>query len=1083
MHKLKVRLRLTITLFVLLFMSQNTFAQISKEHYIPPISGIGYGIIYKLVLTTLSVDPFTVTITNGDGTFYQEVELSRDFPQEIIPELNGVNIGLPLVSGLSTYPQTNLDGVFNTVLTEHGLIIKGETPFFANLMLTMNSQAEVLTSKGTAGLGQKFFSGHQHTNYITHNDGNVKSHFISVMALEDNTEIQFSNPKLLFHGQTNHVFSVNLNAFESYIVGNSMIGIAKECGTTDLCMNDYNGTQITSSKDISVNSGSIMGGYSKSITDPSRDIGFDQIVPVEFAGQQFILIEGNGTSSNALNEVGIVVSTQANTTIHVNGLTDASNTYFLANAGDYVVIPWDKYTDKNMFIQSDKDVYVYQTLAGSSATQTPGMIFIPRLTLDATKEVYISGVSAVGTPALYLVTERGSQVSINKVILDPSTALSVQGNEGWDAYRIQDLKPYGGPAVDFHILSTGILNAGVSFANGSAGGGGYYSGFSKDKSNAGIGNFGKREFDLYCEATVELVAKGGIKYVWSATNPVHEALIDRVNDSTYHFIPKTLTPDGSYKFQVITTVETLSGDRQDTTILKVNLLRLGDEFGGAKQTCVGESVQLNEDASSRLDEFYLWDTNPFLSSTLIASPVFKGDSSMMDQETVLGVTFDDGICHIPGSVKILTEDCTRPKLVNSWIYDEDNDGVAETIRVKFTEPFYDFDKLSSIDWPSEGGNNLNSTFANTSYDTLSNGDVDSNKIIIDLRGEFEFGTSADTSNIPFLDYYWDSIKIKDRIGPVIVSAQKTYPTEPQYATLKNGEYQFHDSPIKIRVQTSEPISFDPDQLKQLFVYKDKNGELFEHDLIQSVKLGETENEWIVTIAIGSEIQLALFDSLSFNRASPFQIKDDEGNLAGSFFVEIEEGKQVLRNELQTVFREPIFGTTSKSETRFKDQMIGLYDDDGNFIKLVPIQVSMNQDWVAPYNFVNGKFINDAACIDEMAPEPFPKSCLSSLAMLTSADAGAYKAKIYIFDHLGYFVTNWTQRFGYCGELDNPYRAQSSSNKGGLVHDLVWDMKDLNHRKVATGVYIWKVILEFENGSNETVVQRMGSARRDFKCRY
>jgi hypothetical protein len=1073
--------KLFVSLFVLLAMHQLSFAQIAKQHYIPPLFGVGSAANYKLVLTTLSETPFKVLITNGDGTFSKEVELSRDAPQEIIPEVDKVKIGLPFVNPISSYPQTNLDASLNKVFTEHGLICKGEKPFFANLMLTMPSQAEVLTSKGTAGLGKKFFTGHQHMNYVTAHNGRVKSHFISVMATQNNTEVEFSNPKLLFYGQTKHTFKVSLNAGETYVVGNSMLGIAKECGETDKCMNDYNGTKVTSNEDISVNSGSIHGGYSKSKSDQSRDIGFDQIVPVEFAGKEFILIEGNGTSGNAKNEVAIIVATQANTTLQVNGKSDATNTYSLLNEGDYVIIPWDKYTEKSMYIQSDKDVYAYQTLAGSSSAVSPGMMFVPRLTLDATKEVYISGINNVGAPSLYLVTESGSTLYINGVLVDSTTVLSVEGNNSWDAYRIQDISPYGKIDSDFHIISTGVLNAAVSFISGAAGGGGYYSGFSKDISNAGIGKMGTRDFNLYCETSLDLVAQGGVKYVWSGTDPEHEKLIHRVNDSTYTFTPLSKTENGLYEFRILTTVETLSGSRQDTNILGVNLMRLDETFGGAQKSCVNEPIQLNSVVSSSLDEYFVWGTSPFLSSSTIGSPIFTGDSSIMDQHTSLTVSFDDGTCKLNGTVKVTTLDCTRPQLQNASIYDDDNDGIAETIRIKFSEPFYDFDKITSIDWPSEGKNDLSSTFQNTSYDTLANGLTDSTRIIIDLTGEFEKGTGVDSLRLPFLDYFWDTIEIDDKVAPIIISAQIVYPKDFQYAILKDDKYEFFESAVEIHIELSEDMIFNKDSIIELFSFQNSNGELVEFDILQSIKKGEKENIWVLSVRLDSETELELVKSISFNSNSKSAISDFDNNAVSEHFVKIEEGVQISRNEFKTVFRDPIHGVNSLAEVRFEDQKIRVYDENGKFLEKIPVKVSLDEKWVAPYNFVDGIFDPEAPCSDDMQPTSFPKKCLTSLAMMTSIEAGPYTAKIFIIDHLGQFVSSWEQRFGDCGEFENPYRKQSRINKSSVVQDLIWNMRDDDGRKVGAGVYFWKVIVEYDAGPVQEIIKDMGSLQSVEEC--
>ena len=57
-----------------------------------------------------------------------------------------------------------------------------------------------------------------------------------------------------------------------------------------------NGTRISSNNDIVVNSGSWLAG-SPGGTDAGRDIGIDQIAPIEETGFEYILIKGEGTAN------------------------------------------------------------------------------------------------------------------------------------------------------------------------------------------------------------------------------------------------------------------------------------------------------------------------------------------------------------------------------------------------------------------------------------------------------------------------------------------------------------------------------------------------------------------------------------------------------------------------------------------------------------------------------------------------------------------------------------------------------------------------------------------------------------------
>jgi hypothetical protein len=113
------------------------------------------------------------------------------------------------------------------------------------------------------------------------------------------------------------------------------------------------------------------------------------------------------------------------------------------------------------------------------------------------------------------------------------------------------------------------------------------------------------------------------------------------------------------------------------------------------------------------------------------------------------------------------------------------------------------------------------------------------------------------------------------------------------------------------------------------------------------------------------------------------------------------------------------------------------------------------EWIPPAGLNGqGTLDPDPADCHENAAEvrglaPYPSNCLSTIRV-NSKDK--YIAKISIFDHLGKFVQSLEQRFGYCGELENPRRETPQ----GLASWLVWNQKDRNGRYVGSGVYIWKV---------------------------
>ncbi|MGL1935060.1 MAG: IgGFc-binding protein [Fibrobacterales bacterium] len=558
-NTLKITLKFEYLFIAVLFFMQVGYTQISNKHYLPPIFGVGSNVTeFKIVLTTIEKEPFEVTIENGDGTFEESVTISFENPQEVYTPKIGAGkkgfLGFPMVDDSHDTNQDQLLEYLNTPLPDHGFILKADKPFFANYMAIVPSQGEILTSKGKTAIGREFYAGYQHMNYVEES-AHIKSHFTSVMALQDDTEVEFYNSRILYYGQNEKRFTVTLNKGESYIVGNSAIGIKEMCGESDECMNGYNGTKITATDDIVVNSGSVHGGYDKR-GGMARDIGFDQIVPVEYSGKEFIVVEGNGGEDNSTNEVVIVIATEDDTEISING----KSTVTLKNEGDYTIIPWEEYDDYTMYLNADKNIYVYQTLAGNTSAVSPGMMFIPRLSTSAAREVLISGLGMffknstedTDQPSMFIVTQKNAELTINTKTVPQDSAKSIAGTGNWVAYRITDLSPYGKRDDDIYATSTHAMAAAVTFISKDVGGGGYYSGFTEIPSKVGLGDLGVKKDTISCAETIDLFAKDSRSYTWTSFDDDHMELLEKENDSTYIFLGEKSTGPGPYVYRVIT---------------------------------------------------------------------------------------------------------------------------------------------------------------------------------------------------------------------------------------------------------------------------------------------------------------------------------------------------------------------------------------------------------------------------------------------------------------------------------------------------------------------------------------------------
>ena len=120
-------------------------AQLDNEHWFAPMSAKAgtSGLEGYLYLSTNETAPFSVQVFNNN-TLYTTVQVSKNNPaQVIIP-----NNFLIASSQSQLFTPNNM-----------GLNVKGSKKFFANYRFAMPNYAEILTSKGSAGLGTTFYAG------------------------------------------------------------------------------------------------------------------------------------------------------------------------------------------------------------------------------------------------------------------------------------------------------------------------------------------------------------------------------------------------------------------------------------------------------------------------------------------------------------------------------------------------------------------------------------------------------------------------------------------------------------------------------------------------------------------------------------------------------------------------------------------------------------------------------------------------------------------------------------------------------------------------------------------------------------
>jgi len=451
------KILLTICTFLCLLFN----AQLDTDHWFAPMASKAgtIGLSGYLYLSTNETTPFSVQIFNNN-TLFTTVQVSKGSPAQV------------------TIPNNFLITTNQSLLftpNSMGMYVKGTKKFFANYRFSLQSHAEIVTSKGLAGLGTKFYAG---VIPITGTAGYVNS-TIGITATEDNTSVVVSgyNPNVIFSdGSSSPTKTFTLNKGQSYIL---------DAVSTD---SQYNldglvGAKIESTKPVSVTNGNFNGIYTN-WNFTNNDVLMDQAVPVDRLGKEFIMVKGNGDIVSGM-ETALIIATENNTAITLNGIP----TGITLNEGQHYIIPSTNYINQgnnnyNMGISANKNIYVYQLLAGASSASganeyaTGGMNFIPPLSCFMPNKVdEIGFINTIGNATyntkLNIITQTGAVVTLNSgPIAAANGPYPVTGNPNWVTYSI--------PSVTGNITvnSTKSVTAGIAAGSGAVGYGGYFAGFS-----------------------------------------------------------------------------------------------------------------------------------------------------------------------------------------------------------------------------------------------------------------------------------------------------------------------------------------------------------------------------------------------------------------------------------------------------------------------------------------------------------------------------------------------------------------------------------------------------------------------------
>ncbi|MDM1062157.1 T9SS type B sorting domain-containing protein [Empedobacter falsenii] len=455
-----------LLIIFLFFNIIQSFAQLDTKHWFAPMvdrTGNPYP-SQRIYLSTNRTTPFEVKIYNNN-LVVGNVTISKGNPGYFVIPRN-----LIITSDVAD--------LYKPV--KMGLYLESDYAYFANLRFSVANHAEIITSKGRAGIGDLFYT--VMAPITTYND--ILNFMTSVLATEDNTVVKISNfnPNIIFSdGVKRSEFNITLNKGESYIIEGG--------GNYQVNYEGFIGAKIESDKPISVTNGNFNGQYAGYYPNAS-DILMDQNVPVQQLGKDFVLVKGNGAVGQNM-EGAIVVATKDNTEIYVN---NESVPLATINEGEYFVVKDYKYINQgkdhyNLFIQTTEKAYVYQLLAGSenaSTEATGGMNFIPALNcflpksideiglIDENPILYTNnnqgGITKIPTK-LNLITEKGAVVTVNGSVPNSNYGpFNLTGTTDWVTYGIPDVKG------NITIKSDKAITGGITAGSDAAGYGGFFAG-------------------------------------------------------------------------------------------------------------------------------------------------------------------------------------------------------------------------------------------------------------------------------------------------------------------------------------------------------------------------------------------------------------------------------------------------------------------------------------------------------------------------------------------------------------------------------------------------------------------------------
>lgn len=431
-------------------------------HFIPPKWHEGPHAINPTEIWINTESP-----TGASGTiFLAGSNISRTF--SLADNATTFRLELPTVSanfGL-TYP-----GDLAAVRNQGLKVVSDNNPVNVQIVQEASNGQSFLTSKSLVALGTEFYAC-QMEDINLYEQGNQGISFISIMATANNTEVSFSNSRVStwykpFGTRPAGNHSIVLQENETYVVG------------INNTSQDITGTKITASKPIAVSSGTMGAGFSGG--NFAVDNGWDQLVPIERAGVEFVIFKGTSNPDKAT-----FIPVSDGTKISVDGVPQPQ-TY---NAGDAFTV--DNRSSVNpRYVTSNKPMLAFLSSGRDPGRGENGFALVAPLLIDGrglyhfrTPNPGMNGGSTASVRVFFL-TATSATTSVRLTNLNSNLPVNTSGWRPLTAnpafsYLEKDLSG----STDFEVSSDVFIQVMMFSASRSGGGLSYISSFDIKTLNA-----------------------------------------------------------------------------------------------------------------------------------------------------------------------------------------------------------------------------------------------------------------------------------------------------------------------------------------------------------------------------------------------------------------------------------------------------------------------------------------------------------------------------------------------------------------------------------------------------------------------